>query len=66
MQEGEGKCINADGSQYDGQWKAGLRWGLLSCFRPRDGACACSKGLVLPCLAGMAAGMRAHSGQLYV
>ena len=25
MQEGEGKCIYADGSAYDGQWKGGKR-----------------------------------------
>ena len=25
LQQGEGKCIYADGSQYDGQWAAGQR-----------------------------------------
>jgi hypothetical protein len=48
QQEGEGKCIYADGSQYDGQWKAGLRWGLLSCSRSRDRTYACSNRLRCP------------------
>ena len=26
LQHGEGKCVYADGSTYDGQWQAGQRW----------------------------------------
>jgi hypothetical protein len=25
LQQGEGKCVHADGRQYDGQWKEGYK-----------------------------------------
>ena len=64
LQEGEGKCIYADGSQYDGQWKAGLRCAAAGVFWERSAsASAYSERVLLPCLTCMAAGRRAPSCQ---
>lgn len=40
LQQGQGKCVYADGATYDGAWRAGKRCAAagLGCGRTRDTA----------------------------